>query len=145
MQKENIVYGLYGTENLTVLELTEERDTLSYDELIPLLIKRPSNVIYIEFHGRLYGIITMGRIALVKPCSPFEKRMQLFSYWREFLEEKIECVEIIEPGDIPEYLDEVNFILFVDAFERPRESRPGRRPGRDSLTPARRTTGSGNI
>ena len=82
---------------------------------------------------------------MVKPCSPFEKRMQLFSYWREFLEEKIECVEIIEPGDIPEYLDEVNFILFVDAFERPRESRPGRRPGRDSLTPARRTTGSGNI
>ena len=27
-------------KNLTVLELTEERDTLSYDELIPVLIER---------------------------------------------------------------------------------------------------------
>lgn len=49
-------------KDLMVIELTEERNELSYDELVPLLIKRTSDVIYVELQGMLYGIVTMGRI-----------------------------------------------------------------------------------
>lgn len=50
-------------KNLTVLELTEEREAFSYDELIPVLMEMPSNVIYIEVNRKLNGMITMGRIS----------------------------------------------------------------------------------
>lgn len=49
-------------KDLMVIELTEERNALLYDELVPLLMKRTSNVIYVELRGKLYGIVTMGRI-----------------------------------------------------------------------------------
>lgn len=49
-------------KDLMVIELTEERNALAYDELIPLLMKRTSDVIYVERCGMLYGIVTMGRI-----------------------------------------------------------------------------------
>lgn len=49
-------------KDLMVIELTEERNELSYNELVPLLMKRTSNVIYVELRGVLYGIVTMGRI-----------------------------------------------------------------------------------
>ena len=49
-------------EQLTIIELKEKRDTLSYAELTSALIKRPSNVAYIERNGLLYGIVTTGHI-----------------------------------------------------------------------------------
>ncbi len=49
-------------EQLTIIELKEKRDTLSYVELTSALIKRPSNVAYIERNGLLYGIVTTGHI-----------------------------------------------------------------------------------
>ncbi len=38
-------------KDLMVIELTEERNELSYNELVPLLMKRTSNVIYVELRG----------------------------------------------------------------------------------------------
>lgn len=45
-----------------ILTLTEDRDYVTYDELIRVLEERPSNVVYIERGGILCGLITNGRI-----------------------------------------------------------------------------------
>lgn len=50
-------------EKLTVIELAEEREFVFFDEIIPVLYERPSNMVYIEFQERLYGIISMGDIS----------------------------------------------------------------------------------
>ena len=47
---------------LSVLALTEDRDYVTYDELIYVLEERPSNEIYIERGGILCGLTTSGRI-----------------------------------------------------------------------------------
>lgn len=47
---------------LSVLTLTEDRDYVTYDELIYVLEERPSNAVYIERDGILRGLITSGRI-----------------------------------------------------------------------------------
>lgn len=192
-------------KNLTVLELTEERDTLSYDELIPVLIERPSNVIYVELHGRLYGIVTIGHIirtlspetrqvviskkftsvaskengyllsrrlfkdngsivfvpvansegkllgewakedglsainyiasivdnpkvaetlngleiVLVRPCAVFEKKRQLFLFWKQLLERKGASLTVIDSKDVEYYFFEHNIrrFVFVDFCE----------------------------
>lgn len=49
-------------EYLSILTLTEDRDYVSYDELIRVLEERPSNTVYIERDGILCGLITRGRI-----------------------------------------------------------------------------------
>lgn len=50
-------------DQLTIIELQEERKALSYEELFRALTERPNSVVYIEWKGLLYGIITLGRIA----------------------------------------------------------------------------------
>lgn len=47
---------------LSILPLTEDRDYATYDELIQVLEKRPSNAIYVERDGILCGLITAGCI-----------------------------------------------------------------------------------
>lgn len=47
---------------LSILTLTEDRDYVTYDELIPVLEERPSNTVYIEQDGILCGLITYGDI-----------------------------------------------------------------------------------
>ena len=63
---------------LSILTLTEEQDYVTYDELIQVLKDRPSNAVYIERGGILYGLITSGRIERScnekKRCVPFNKR-----------------------------------------------------------------------
>lgn len=49
-------------KKLTVIELYEKRDSLSFDELRTALSKRPSNMVYVEVKGILYGIISMGDV-----------------------------------------------------------------------------------
>lgn len=49
-------------EQLTIIELREKRNALSYEELFAALMKRPSNIVYVEVNGLLYGIVTTGRI-----------------------------------------------------------------------------------
>lgn len=46
-----------------MIELMEDREVFSFEELIPVLLEKPSNVIYVEVKGKLSGIITMGRIS----------------------------------------------------------------------------------
>ena len=49
-------------EKLTVIELSEEKDILTFDELEAVLWGRPSNMVYAELSGLLYGIVSMGRV-----------------------------------------------------------------------------------
>lgn len=49
-------------KHLAIIELQEERSTLSYEELYQALAKRPSLAVYVEVKGLLYGIVTLGRI-----------------------------------------------------------------------------------
>lgn len=48
---------------LAILKLTEDRDYVTHDELIHLLIEHPSNTVYIERDEILCGLITSGDIA----------------------------------------------------------------------------------
>lgn len=47
---------------LSILTLTEDRDYVTYDELIHVLEDRPSNAVYIEWGGILCGLLTSGDI-----------------------------------------------------------------------------------
>jgi len=49
-------------EKLTVIELTEERDILTFEEIEAALWERPSNMVYVEYNGELYGIVGSGAI-----------------------------------------------------------------------------------
>lgn len=49
-------------EQLAVIELQEKRDTLPYEALFAALMKRPSNIVYVEVKGLLYGIVTTGQM-----------------------------------------------------------------------------------
>ena len=48
--------------DLTIIELVEETDRLTFTELEDVLWKRPSNMIYLEINGELYGVIYGGYI-----------------------------------------------------------------------------------
>lgn len=50
-------------DKLTIINLMNETDSLSFDELSVILKERPANVIYCELEGKLYGIISMGDVA----------------------------------------------------------------------------------
>ena len=47
---------------LSILELEEDRDYVTYDELIHLLTERPSDAVYIERDETLCGLLTFGDI-----------------------------------------------------------------------------------
>lgn len=47
---------------LSILTLTEDRDYVTYDELIYILEERPSGRVYVERDGILCGLLTAGRI-----------------------------------------------------------------------------------
>lgn len=48
--------------HLTILQIFEERECVTFAELIPVLRERLSHVVYIERQGALYGIVTEKRI-----------------------------------------------------------------------------------
>lgn len=50
-------------DKLTIINLMNGADTLSFDELGVILKEHPANVIYCELEGKLYGIISMGDVA----------------------------------------------------------------------------------
>lgn len=189
-------------KNLTVIELTEDRDSLSFDELIPVLADRPSNMIYIERNSLLYGLISPGRIlktshagsrdarinknfmrvypeeymrvreifrqrrfeskfinalpvvsregkllgaytvyddsivaeytkpllkdpvgsgtvraALVKPAACFQKKQKLFQEWKTLLERMGVVLLPIDCREILDYINQVDWILFLDEGE----------------------------
>ena len=47
---------------LTVIELSEHREQIAFEEIENVLWERPSNMIYVEVIGSLYGIISMGDV-----------------------------------------------------------------------------------
>lgn len=47
---------------LTVVELENGRNTIAFHELKQIILEKPSDTIYCEKTGILYGIITMGDI-----------------------------------------------------------------------------------
>ena len=47
---------------LAVIELQREQDTLPYEVLFQILTERPSLAVYVELNGLLYGMITLGRV-----------------------------------------------------------------------------------
>ena len=49
-------------EKLTVIKLPEHRERISFEEIENVLWERPSNMIYVEAAGSLYGVISMGDI-----------------------------------------------------------------------------------
>lgn len=49
-------------EKLTVIELSEHREQISFEEIENVLWECPSNMIYVEVTGSLYGIISMGDV-----------------------------------------------------------------------------------
>lgn len=48
--------------HLTVLQLNEKKDFVTFAELLPVLRERLSHVVYIEVHGVLHGIVTKKHI-----------------------------------------------------------------------------------
>ena len=48
---------------LSIIALTEDRDYVTYDELIHVLTERPSDTVYIKWNGILCGLVTYGDIA----------------------------------------------------------------------------------
>lgn len=58
-------------ENLTIIELIEEKEELSFEEIIFVLRNKPSNVIYIEVSDILIGIVTMGDVKRAKEAGQF--------------------------------------------------------------------------
>lgn len=50
-------------EKLTIIQIEDNEEKISFDRLESVILDRPSNVIYCERNGKLYGIITMGDIA----------------------------------------------------------------------------------
>ncbi|MDE5931765.1 MAG: adenylyltransferase/cytidyltransferase family protein [Lachnospiraceae bacterium] len=50
-------------ERLTIIEINDKKNTISFDALIKVILDRPSNVIYCESEDGIYGIISMGDIA----------------------------------------------------------------------------------
>lgn len=59
-----MVYIAY--EKLTLIELRDNEDQISFQRLAKVLLNRPSNVIWCERKRRLCGIISMGDIARAK-------------------------------------------------------------------------------
>lgn len=55
-------------EKLTCYIIEDNSDQISFDSLKPLLMDRPSNIIYCEKGGKLYGIISMGDIRRSYHC-----------------------------------------------------------------------------
>ncbi len=49
-------------DKLTVVETEKEIDHLDFDRITEALLERPSNMIYCESEGRLYGIVSMGDV-----------------------------------------------------------------------------------
>ena len=49
-------------EKLTIIELVEDRENVTFEEIERALWDRPSNMIYVENAGELSGIISMGDI-----------------------------------------------------------------------------------
>ena len=80
-------------KNLTVIELTEDRDSLSFDELIPVLADRPSNMIYIERNSLLYGLISPGRILKTSHAGSRDARINK-NFMRVYPEEYMRVREI---------------------------------------------------
>lgn len=66
---------------LSILTLSEDRDYVTYDELIRVLEDRPSSAIYIERDGTLCGLITPGRVQRSREEKtrrvPFNKKFTL--------------------------------------------------------------------
>lgn len=56
-----MIYTQY--DKLTIVELVDKKSKISFDVLYQVLLERPSNMIYFELEGELYGIISMGDIA----------------------------------------------------------------------------------
>ena len=56
-------------EKLTIIQMCANEGEISFDRLETVILERPSNVIYCERNGELYGIITMGDIA--RSCKKF--------------------------------------------------------------------------
>lgn len=55
---------IYTKRNkLTVIELINEAESISFNEIGKVLEERPANVIYCELDEKLYGIISMGDVA----------------------------------------------------------------------------------
>lgn len=50
-------------DRLTIVELNDKKNSISFDTLKKVMLDRPSNMIYCELEGELYGIISMGDIA----------------------------------------------------------------------------------
>lgn len=50
-------------DKLSVIELEKSENIISFDMLVPMILKKPSNMIYCEVKGLLCGLISMGDIA----------------------------------------------------------------------------------
>lgn len=75
-------------EKLSVIELLEKREFAFFDEIIPVLYERPSNIIYVELQGKLYGIISMGDISrenVNKDKKVYINKKYTFIYPREYM------------------------------------------------------------
>lgn len=117
---------------LTIIELTDKVDSLSFDEFGKVLQERPANVIYCEFCNKLYGIVSMGDIVRAKlegktcvninrkftsvKSDEYMKARQLFKE-----NKKINAVPVIDEngrllGDYVRW-DDLLALEYMDSFE----------------------------
>lgn len=50
-------------KELTIVELNDNEENFSFDKLTEIILRKPSDIIYCERNGKLYGIVSMGDIA----------------------------------------------------------------------------------
>lgn len=70
-----MIYTEY--DKLTTLKLNHEVDRVSFQSLAEIILARPSNVIYCELNGKLYGIISMGDVERTKKTTPDARSMAI--------------------------------------------------------------------
>lgn len=122
---------MYYTERdkLTIIELDNETDSLSFQRIGAALQERPANVIYCELDGRIHGVITMGDVyraagntvnlnknfTFVKP-SEYMKARQIFKE-----RERINAVPVIdENGRLSGHYmrwDDLLILQYLNPFE----------------------------
>lgn len=59
-RKSELIY--IQRDRLSILKFNSEQDTVPFDTLAKVILNRPSNMIYCECKGVLYGIISMGDV-----------------------------------------------------------------------------------
>lgn len=100
-----MVYKNY--DELTILNIPNQTESVSYDILAEAILKRPSNMIYCEADGKLFGIISMGDIERAR-----ENELSVVPINRSFT--RVTKTEYMKAREIFREKEKINALPVVD-------------------------------